>query len=79
MVRIIAYACLGISAALAAVYGYTTGNTEAMGVLRALDWRVDLKGTRELRLTIESGEHQWTPFTPGALMLEPGLRRSAAM
>ena len=38
MVRIIAYACLGISAALAAVYGYTTGNTEAMGLLRALGW-----------------------------------------
>src|SRR5262245_4016022 len=28
----------GISAALAAVYGDTTGNTEAMGVLRALGW-----------------------------------------
>jgi hypothetical protein len=38
MVRIIAYACLSISVALAAVYGYTTGNTEAMGVLRALGW-----------------------------------------
>jgi hypothetical protein len=38
VVRIIAYACLGISAALAAVYGYTTGNTEAMGLLRALGW-----------------------------------------
>jgi hypothetical protein len=38
MVRFIAYACLGISAALAAVYGYTTGNTEAMGILRALGW-----------------------------------------
>jgi hypothetical protein len=37
-----------------------------VGVLRALDWRVDLKGTRELRLTIESGEHQWTAFYPGS-------------
>jgi hypothetical protein len=37
-----------------------------VGVLRALDWRVDLKGTRELRLTIESGEHQWTALYPGS-------------
>jgi hypothetical protein len=37
-----------------------------VGVLRALDWRVDLRGTRELRLTIESGEHQWTALYPGS-------------
>jgi hypothetical protein len=36
-----------------------------VGVLRSVDWRVDLKGTRELRLTIESGEHQWIAFYPG--------------
>jgi hypothetical protein len=36
-----------------------------VGVLRALDWRVDLKGTPQLRLTIESGEHQWTALYPG--------------
>jgi multidrug efflux pump len=33
-----AYACLGISGALAAVYGYTTANSEAVGLLRALGW-----------------------------------------
>jgi hypothetical protein len=34
----VAYACLGISGALAAVYGYTTANSEAVGLLRALGW-----------------------------------------
>ena len=38
MVRVVAYACLGISGALAAVYGYTTANSEAVGLLRALGW-----------------------------------------
>jgi hypothetical protein len=37
-----------------------------VGVLRAVDWRVDLTGTRELRLTIELGEHQWTALYPGS-------------
>src|SRR5262249_5052788 len=36
-----------------------------VGVLRSVDWRVDLRGTRELRLTIESGDHQWTALYPG--------------
>ena len=40
MVRLVAYACLGISGALAAVYGYTTANSEAVGLLRALGWGV---------------------------------------
>jgi hypothetical protein len=40
MVRLVAYVCLGISGALAAVYGYTTANSEAVGVLRALGWGV---------------------------------------
>jgi hypothetical protein len=38
MVRLVAYACLGLSGALAAMYGYTTANSEAVGLLRALGW-----------------------------------------
>jgi hypothetical protein len=38
MVRWVAYACLAISGGLAAMYGYTTANSEAVGLLRALGW-----------------------------------------
>jgi hypothetical protein len=38
MVRIIAYACLAVSGTLAAVYGYSTGNSELYGLLRAGGW-----------------------------------------
>jgi hypothetical protein len=36
-----------------------------VGVLRSVEWRVDLKGTPELRLTIESGEQRWLGSYPG--------------
>jgi hypothetical protein len=38
-----------------------------VGVLRSVEWRVDLKGTPELRLTIESGEQTWLAIFPGSL------------
>jgi hypothetical protein len=38
MARIIAYACLAVSGTLAAVYGYSTGNSELYGLLRAVGW-----------------------------------------
>jgi hypothetical protein len=38
MTEVIAYSCLAVSGALAAVYGYTTGNSEAYGLLRAVGW-----------------------------------------
>jgi hypothetical protein len=38
MARIIAYACLTVSGTLAAAYGYSTGNSELYGLLRAVGW-----------------------------------------
>lgn len=38
MAKIIAYACLAVSGSLAAVYGYSTGNSELYGLLRAIGW-----------------------------------------
>jgi hypothetical protein len=38
MVRVVAYVCLAISGGLAAMYGYNTANSEAVGLLRALGW-----------------------------------------
>ena len=38
MAKLIAYACLAVSGTLAAVYGYTTGNSELYGLLRAVGW-----------------------------------------
>jgi hypothetical protein len=38
MVRVVAFVCLAISGGLAAMYGYTTANSEAVGLLRALGW-----------------------------------------
>ena len=37
-VKIAAYVCLAVSGLLAGLYGYTTGNTEVMGILRAVGW-----------------------------------------
>ena len=35
-----------------------------VGVLRSLDWRVDLRGVADLRLTIEYQDHLWTGLYP---------------
>jgi hypothetical protein len=38
--------------------------SERAGVLRSVDWRVDLKGERDLRLTIEYRGHLWSGLYP---------------
>ncbi len=38
----------------------------AVGVLRSVDWRVDLRGSRDLWITIEYEGHLWSALYPGS-------------
>lgn len=40
---------------------------EMLAVLRSIEWRVDLRGARDLRITIEYQGHPWFGLYPGAM------------
>ena len=53
--KLIAYACLVVSGTLAAVYGYTTGNTELYGLYNSSAYALSILAEKPVRVV--RGEH----------------------